>query len=176
MGRRPQIFHMERKPGVPTRVGDQIRHEHREREEARQKGPKELTRVLKKQKEQARQWGIQQTRHEKSRPKEIRRGVLNKEGLAQERRDQYRDNKRKEQELALQARPSAAQLSVQRWLQWREEQKEQVTGASQRNGPARTHTPDESVRNWLAFRKSRKELDDDVQTSRKRARDYDHGL
>lgn len=50
-----RIFHMERRSGLPTQVGDHIRREHRERTEARQKGPDELARVLRRQKDQGRE-------------------------------------------------------------------------------------------------------------------------
>jgi hypothetical protein len=45
------IFCIERQTGKPTPAGDALRAKHRERVEARQKGPEELARVVQKQKE-----------------------------------------------------------------------------------------------------------------------------
>ena len=179
-----KIFHIERNTGVPTQVGDRIRREHRERVDARQKGPDELARVIRRQKEQARQWGIERTRQKEALAKQIPRSALNKEELAQERRDQYHDRKRQQQELAPRLKPTAAQQSVERWTRWREQQKDQLKvppSAARRARPAHTPTAEESVRNWLAFRKSQQQLaDDNTQTTKRRDRtrdqDHDHGL
>ena len=69
----------EQKTGRPTRVGESIRREHRERVEAREKGPDELARVVQRQKAEGRSAAIERDRLRASLPKGVSRAALNKE-------------------------------------------------------------------------------------------------
>jgi hypothetical protein len=158
--------------GKPTRVGDELRRQHRERVAAREKGPDELARVVKRQKEEARMAVMKRRALEAEHTKSVPRSVLNREELLQNRREQYQAD----QERIRQMSPS--DQSVERWLKWR-----------QRN-PDKGLTADDSVRKWLAYREAEKlsegrqkaglELsrDDDDLKSRRKAieRNKDYGL
>ena len=64
-----KVYYMERDRGTSTQAGDAIRARHRERVEARQKGPDELARVLQKQKEELRQHAIERAKQRSLEPK-----------------------------------------------------------------------------------------------------------
>jgi len=87
------VYYAEQKYGRSTSAGDEIRARHRERVEARLKGSEELARVLSKQKEQARQRGVQASEEKERLPKEIRHAALTRDELNQLRREGYQANK-----------------------------------------------------------------------------------
>jgi hypothetical protein len=126
--------------GKPTRVGEELRRQHRERVVARAKGPDELARVVKRQKDEARAAVMRRRALEVGREKRVPRSVLSKEELLQERRERYQAEK--ERFLAM----SPAQQSAQRWLKWRQRNAEKV----------RASTAEESVKKWLAYREAQK--------------------
>jgi hypothetical protein len=74
--------------------------------------------------------------------RKILRAVLNKAELAAEQRNRRQAAKALSREIG--AGRSAAEQSVQRWLEWR------------RRHPERTPTAEESARKWLAFREAQK--------------------
>ena len=136
------IYKIERETGQMSRVGIALRLQHRERVEARLKGPEELARVVRRQKEQSRREIEQRQARAASAEKKLSRAVLNKAELNDDQR-----NRRQAARVRARENPaglSAADLSVQRWLKWREQH------------PERTPTPEESARNWLAYREAEK--------------------
>lgn len=126
--------------GKPTRVGEALRRQHRERVEARAKGPHELARVLTKQKEEARAAVMKRRALEMDRARKVSRSVLSREELLQQRRERYQAEKERIRAM------SPAEQSVQRWLKWRQRHPELV----------RAPTPDESIRKWQAYREAQK--------------------
>jgi MobA/MobL family len=164
-----QVYKIERETGQMSRVGIALRLQHRERVEARLKGPDELARVVRKQKEQSRREIEQRQARAASAEKKLSRAVLNKADLNDDQR-----NRREAARVRARENPSglsAADLSVQRWLKWREAH------------PDRTPTPDEAARNWLAYREAEKtrggserehvqEGKERERKSRDRSRDY----
>jgi hypothetical protein len=84
---------MERERGVATEAGDDIRRRHRERVEARLKGPDELARVLERHKKEFAQLGIEREKRLAACPKKASRSSLTKEELAQRHHDWYLANR-----------------------------------------------------------------------------------
>jgi hypothetical protein len=172
------IHKMELVSGKPSRVGEALRRQYRERVEARLKGPAELARVVQRQKDENRRAVLRREALEAALPKKISRAVLNRDELNQERREQYHADKARSREI--EASLSPEQQSVQRWLQWRERQ--------QALGKAQAPTAEDSVRRWLAYREAQKNAgpsqvavrdlfqdEDDLRRRRKtldRTRDY----
>ena len=126
--------------GKPTRVGEELRRQHRERVEARAKGPDEFARVVTRQKQEARTAIMRRRALEVGLPKRVPRSVLSREELLQERRERYQAEKERFRQM------SPAQQSVQRWLKWKQRHPEQV----------RAPTAEESVRRWKAYREAQK--------------------
>jgi hypothetical protein len=140
------IVCLERRTGMPSKAGEDLRACYRERVEARLKGLDELARVLLRQKEEARQWAIERARQRAVRPKGIRSATYTAEERQEMRRELYRTNeaqrekrrasnsayrrknaeviKQKAREARLRAKPSPEQQSVQRLLKWRQRQEE----------------------------------------------------
>lgn len=137
-----RIYKIERVTGRMSRVGIALRLQHHERVEARLKGPDELARVVRRQKEQSRQEIQQRQARMASAEKKLSRAVLNKGELNDDQRNRRQAARDRARENP--AGLSAADLSVQRWLKWREQH------------PERTPTPEESARNWLAYREAEK--------------------
>jgi hypothetical protein len=169
-----RIRKIELMTGKPTRVGEELRRQHHERVEARAKGPDELARVVKRQKEEARTAAIKRRVLEADLTRNVPRSVLSKEELLQQRRERYQADKERIRGM------SPAEQSVQRWLKWRQRNPEKV----------RVPTADESVRKWLAYREAQKLSEgpqvaarefsrDDYDLKRKRKviqRRHDYGL
>jgi hypothetical protein len=160
-----KILYLERRRGVATKAGDDIRRRHRERVEARLKGHEELARVLERHREEFAQLAIERDRRLSAGPKKVAWSSLTKEEIAQRRRAWYQANKatviakkrawykenavviREKKRLArLKAKSPTEQQSVERWLKWREQ-------------PRPTATAEESVRNWLALRERGQQAD-----------------
>ena len=134
------IRKIEQVTGKPSRVGDELRRQHRERVAAREKGPDELARVMKRQKEEARMAVMKRLGLEADLMKKVPRSVLSKEELLQQRRERYQADKERIRRM------SPAKQSVQRWLKWRQRNPEKV----------RAPTAEESARKWLAYREAEK--------------------
>jgi hypothetical protein len=150
------IFRIERRTGRPTREGDAMRAKYRERVEARLRGPEDLARVLRKQKEESRQACLERERQRATLPKKIRFAARSKEELLQRRRELYRSDearrqrnlaylrqfrrdktealKRQARESRLRAKPSPQQESAQRWLRRWERERDQVQAQGQQGG------------------------------------------
>jgi hypothetical protein len=124
--------------GKPTRVGEELRRQHRERVEARAKGPDELARVVTRQKDEARTAVMRRRALEAGLEKRVPRSVLSKEELLQERRERYQAEKERFRAM------SPARQSAQRWLKWRQRNMEKE----------RASTAAESARKWLAYREA----------------------
>jgi hypothetical protein len=126
--------------GKPTRVGEALRRQHHERVEARAKGPDELARVVKRQKDEARTAAINRRVLESALTRNVPRSVLSKEELLQQRRERYQADKERIRGM------SPAEQSARRWLKWRQRNPEKV----------RVPTAEESVRKWRAYREAQK--------------------
>ena len=143
--------------GKPTRVGEELRRQHRERVEARAKGPDEFARVVTRQKEEARTAMMRRRALESDLTKKVPRSVLSKEELLQERRERYQAEKERFRPM------SPAQQSAQRWLKWRQRNAEKV----------RASTAEESVKKWLAYREAQKLSEGRQVAARELSRDDD---
>jgi hypothetical protein len=129
--------------GKPSRVGDELRRQHRERVEARAKGPDELARVVTRQKEEARMAVMRRRALEAGLARKVPRNLFSREELLQERRERYQADRQRFREM------SPAEQSAQRWLKWRQRHPELV----------RAPTAEESARKWLAYREAQKALE-----------------
>jgi len=190
-----KIYYAERRTGVRTPAGEEIRAFHRERIEARAKGPEALELVLRRQREQTRTRLAEYAKQQASQPKkrlspqaERERGIqrqrewriANGEAYNQKRREQYREKVEaggaefERQREALRRREREryrANIEVNR-AKKRENyanrtprlEKEVANIAGQREGAAQvapiskgqfpqSTTAEQSVRNWLEYRK-----------------------
>jgi hypothetical protein len=143
--------------GKPTRVGEELRRQHRERVEARAKGPDELARVVKRQKEEARIAVMKRRALEADLTKNVPRSVLSRDELLQRRRERYQADKERIRQM------SPAEQSAQRWLKWRQRNVEHV----------RASTAEESARKWLAYREAQKLAEGRQAVARELSRDDD---
>ena len=158
-----KILYMERTTGVPTQAGDDIRRRHRERIEARLKGPDELARVLQRQKEEGARRMLEREKRRAASPKRAPWGSLTKEEIAQRRQEWYQANRataiartrawyqrnaaavsQKKRLARLRAKTPTEQQSIERLLKWREQLFPAATG-------------EHSVRNRLALRERGKQ-------------------
>ncbi len=136
------IYKMELATGRPSRVGEAIRRQHQERVEAWAKGPDELARVVRRQKEEAHRALIRSAELRANAPKKISRAVFNREELNQQRREQYHADKARRRDL--EANMSPDQRAAQNWLKWR----------ARHAGLEKT--PEQAVRDWRAYREAEK--------------------
>ena len=116
-----KIFCMERRYG-PSRVGNFLRAEYRERVEARAKGPDELARVLQKQKEEQRRRAIERVQQKALSPKKVAAAARTKEELLQKRRELYHSDEARRQKILAQCRKyklANAEAVKQRNRDWR---------------------------------------------------------
>jgi hypothetical protein len=174
-----KVLYLERNTGKPSVAGDDIRRRYAERVEARRRGPEELARVLQRQKEEGRRKVLERARRLEATPKKLAWAAHTKDELAHRRRDYYQMNKeslKEKRRAAYQSNPEPArqykremrareraklspeQRSVQRWLKWREQQKQlasQSLGRRGRESPALT--AEDSVKQWLAYRAAQQE-------------------
>jgi hypothetical protein len=135
-----KILYLERITGVPTQAGNDIRRRHRERVEARLKGPDELARVLQRQKEEGTRRVLEREKQRAASPKKAPWGSLTKEEIAQRRQEWYQANRataiersriyRQKNAAAISAKKRLARLrakapteqqSIERLLKWREQ-------------------------------------------------------
>ena len=154
---------MERDRGTGTRAGDAIRARHRERVEARQKGPDELARVLQKQKEERRQQAIERAKQKALEPKKRSWSSLTRDELNARRRELYSINRerilRKSRERN-QANPERRSEQRRAYRQRKAEELRrrsldsnagQATEPAKQQSTTRAITPEEAIRNWLAY-------------------------
>ncbi len=141
--------------GKPTRVGGELRRQHRERVEARAKGPDELARVVTRQKEEARTAVMRRRALEAGLPKKAPRSLFSREELLQERRERYQAEKERFREM------SPAQQSAQRWLKWRQRNPQQT----------RESAALESALKWRAYREAQKLVEGRQIAARELSRD-----
>jgi hypothetical protein len=162
-----RIFCIERKTGMPSKAGEAIRADYRERVEARLKGPDELARVLHKQWEAARQRDVERARQRAARPKgtwsatytaeerlEMTRELYRTNEALREKRREYQSAYRqknaevinqKRREARLRAKPSPQQQSAQRWWKRRQTQieleRQQTRAQEQARGQEKQRGP-----------------------------------
>ncbi len=161
------IVYSERHSGRSNPAGDDIRARYRERVEARLKGPAELARVLKRQREEGRQRATQAA-EQRTTKNEIPTGAMTREQLNAKRREYRKANsaeinrKRREYLQKRKAERQAAKHSPGN----EEPQRVAKTGVARLpeprlvspNSPLSTASAEESVKNWLAYRKNQKQL------------------
>ncbi len=181
----PAILYSERHSGKSTPAGDDIRARHRERVEARRQGSEELARVLERQRREGRQRAIESAERRKG-EKRIPNGALSREELNRKRREYYKANaaeiKRKQTERRRanadevnrkqreylrrrQAEKKAAQASLNPQEQQPVIAKARTLRSAEQNAmpPGSMSSPttaEESVKNWLAFRKNDQQVPD----------------
>jgi len=165
-----KVFYAERQHGR-TVAGDEIRARHRERVEARQRGDEALRHVLERQKDDARR-AMSRTAPEQHLP----HGALNRDELNALRRQQYQENKHALNERRRQSQQKLVRVDdntlKSRLELRREKRRQQVAEMSEEqreaerakarqqyrnrvaNAEKRPPTAEESVRNWLEYRKT----------------------
>jgi hypothetical protein len=177
------IVYSERQSGRSHPAGDDIRARYRERVEARLKGPKELARVLERQREQGRQRAVLRAEQRQSKNK-IPTGAMTREQLNAKRREysklhaaeinakqreRRRANKeevnRKQREYL--QRRKAERLAAKHFSGNQAQQPPSAkVGASATSAELNSATPsgplpptraEQSVKNWLAFRENQKQ-------------------
>jgi hypothetical protein len=138
-----KIYYQERKSGVSTQAGDDIRARHRERVEARSRGGDELARVLRGQKkEEDRQRAIESSNRKAGTPKKIARAAArtrrelnqlgaerhhaNKEAVNKRRRERYKENIEVERQKDRAWRQANAPQLKKRRQQWRKANADRV--------------------------------------------------
>lgn len=84
-----KVYYAEKKSGINTPAGDDIRARHRERVDARSKGEDELARVIARQTKECRERASEQSAT-KADPPTIAHSALTREELNQRRRERYR--------------------------------------------------------------------------------------
>jgi hypothetical protein len=176
------IVYSERHSGRSNPAGDDIRARYRERVEARLKGPPELARVLKRQREEGRQRATQAA-EQRTTKNRIPTGAMTREELKAKRREYFKANSaeinRKQRERR-RANKEEVNRKQREYLQKRkaerlaakhspgneEQQRVAKTGVARLaeprlvlpNSPLSTVSAEESVKNWLAYRKNQKQL------------------
>jgi hypothetical protein len=165
-----KVFYAERQHGRSA-AGDAIRARHRERAAARQQGDEAFRRVLQKQKDEARRAVSQ-----RDPTRRVPHGALNRDELNELRRQRYQENKvaindrrrQSQRELVrVEGNTQKSRLELRR-EKWRnqfqamsEDRREQLRAKARQQyrdraakEKQRTPTAEESVRNWLEYRKS----------------------
>jgi MobA/MobL family len=176
------IVYSERHSGRSNPAGDDIRARYRERVEARLKGPAELARVLKRQREEGRQRATQAAEQRTTKNK-IPTGAMTREQLKAKRREYRKANSaeinRKQRERR-RANKEEVNRKQREYLQKRkaerlaakhspgneEQRRVAKTGVARLaepspvspSSPSSTLSAEESVKNWLAYRKNQKQL------------------
>jgi hypothetical protein len=177
------IRYSERWSGRSSPAGDDIRARHRERVEARLKGGEELARVVQRQKAEGRQRALQSAER-KALHKKTPQGALTREQLNEKRREYCKANA---QEIARKQRErrraNADEVNRKQREYYRKRLTQQKTASSSPNAQEQqpveaktgasasverkavsighassTPSAEESVKNWLAFRESQKQL------------------
>jgi hypothetical protein len=87
-----KVYYAEKKSGISTQAGDEIRARHREREEARLKGPDELARVRERQRNEDRRRSIEAAKQRDGPRTKVARSSLTREELNKKRRERHRAN------------------------------------------------------------------------------------
>jgi hypothetical protein len=195
-----RILYSERRSGRSTPAGDDIRARHRERVEARLKGPEELARVVQRQKAEGRQRALQSAERKQAR-KGIPQGAQTREQIKQKQREYCKANaqeinrkqrerrranaeevNRKQREYY---RKRHSQDSLRRWSKLRQQQQPEIK-PTQELDPARQDTAalgrlrpsrsaDEAVNNWLAYRESQRRAESSRGASPDGTRDHPVG-
>ena len=150
-----RIYYQEKKQGLSTPAGDDIRARYRERVEARLKGRDALEQVVKRQNAEAHQRASAGARQNAATERTLSRGALTREELKAKRRERYRDNaaeiNRSQQEyrkMMPEKAPSKRASGLARdndkplnaWLAYRERFKSEEA------------TPDNLVNKWSEFK------------------------
>lgn len=150
-----RVYYQEKRQGLSTPAGDDIRARYRERVEARQKGRDALEQVVKRQNAEAHQRASAADRQNAATERTLARGALTREELKAKRRERYRDNAAEANHSQHEHRkmmPDKAPLtratglardndkSLNAWLAYRERFK------------SKEATPDNLVNKWLEFK------------------------
>jgi MobA/MobL family len=176
------IVYSERGSGRSNPAGDEIRARYRERVEARSKGPEELARVIQRQREKGRERVIQAAERRQLKTKiptgamtreqlKAKRRQYNKAHAAEIRRKQRERRRVNREEVNRKQREYAQRRKAERLAAkhspGNEQQQPGAKTAVARIAEAspispHSHSPtlnaEESVKNWLAYRKNQKQL------------------
>lgn len=136
-----RIYYQEKRQGLNTAAGDDIRARYRERVEARRKGRDTLEQVVKRQNAEAHQRASAGAKQNAATERTLARGALTREELNVKRRERYRDNAaeiNRRQRASGQARHRNKSTSA--WLAYRERLKGEEA------------TADNFVHKWLEFK------------------------
>jgi hypothetical protein len=172
-----KIYYMERNRGTGTQAGDAIRARHRERAEARQKGPDELARVLQKQNEERRQQAIERARQKALEPKKRSWSSLTRDELNARRRELYSIARERILQRARERNQANPERRSEQRRAYRQRKADelrrrsldfnagQATEPAKQQSTTRAITPEEAIRNWRAFREG----------ERQKEKDHSHG-
>jgi MobA/MobL family protein len=160
-----KVYYAERKSGVRTRAGDEIRARQRERVEARLKGSDELARVLQRQKEENRRRAISSGNGKDALPRKTPRSALTREELNQKRRERHQANAQALNQKRRERYRENAEVERQKYRTWRQANAEEVNerrrqwraaNAEKVNARARdyrrAHAADDAARRWSKLR------------------------
>ena len=184
----PHILYAERRLGTTTPAGDAIRARHRERVEARAKGPDELARVVQRHKAEGREQ-IRQ-RAERS-PDDARkaRGALNREELNERRRaytKAYSEEINRKQRERRRANADVVNRKQREYFEKRKAQK-LATGRPLSPSYSRSRAPregtgapqkdmgDDAVKKWLSYRDRQTRIPEASAVDQWRAYRQSHG-
>jgi len=147
-----KVFYAERKQGRSA-AGDAIRARHRERVEARLKGPDHLARVLEKQKAELKERAREDFKRREAQPKQIRWSALTRDERNELRRARYEARRVIErQDLAAEARRREAARQ-----KYHETRKENPEADREQRRQWRSNNADEVNRKQREYRRTHAE-------------------
>jgi hypothetical protein len=147
-----KVFYAER-AGGPSAAGDEIRARHRERVEARLKGPDELARVLERQKRELKERAHTDIERREAQPRQTRWSLLTREQRNELRRERYEARRALERQ-DVKAEERRREISRQKYHESRQRNPE--TLREQRRQWRRTHA-DEVNRKQREYRRANAE-------------------
>ncbi len=165
-----KVYYAERKSGLTTDVGDEIRAKHRERVEALKAGRGEREEVVKRQRAESSDRFSENASAREGSPKRVPRSALtraelnerrrtryhaNAEQLKDKRREKYRQNAETERRKYRDWRRANAPEVNERRRQWRAENTERANHRAREYRQRRSEH--ESARRWLRARGGEKE-------------------
>jgi hypothetical protein len=150
------VHYAERRLGRSTQAGDAIRARHRERVEAG--GADDLARVIRRQKEEARQRAIAWYKQREGLPKKIPQSALTREERNQKRREWHQLNRERLNQKRRERHKKNPEVVLQRQRAWRQANAEESARNRLQVRESQKEVPsaEESVRKWLELTKSQK--------------------
>ena len=193
-----KILWKERKSGVPSQIGEDIRRCYAERVEARRQGPEALARVVARQKEEGHKKALERALQKAAAPRKRAWAALTKEERAQKEAQRSRDYYQRNKDRISQRRRAAYQCNPEPIKQRQREayhrnpelmrQKKREARAKeraelspeqqsvQRKGRKQqkdlAQTPKDSVRRWQESREQQKDLAQTLEDTMKSWREW----